>query len=140
MPEATLHMSINQASAKYADLPYGIDDLTAEFSGYVDFMRRKPSYADLKIFRFKGAHTDILADGKVEDLLGDPDITFHTRSEIDLTALAKTFPLPGRSVDRWSGGSRLPLALSLVDYSEAGLGACPLERKAGYAGHVLTRY
>ena len=42
MPEATLHMSINQASAKYADLPYGIDDLTAEFSGYVDFMRHKP--------------------------------------------------------------------------------------------------
>lgn len=93
MPEATLKMSINNASAQYADLPYGVDDLTAEFNGYMDFMRHKPSYANLKIFRFKGAHTDILADGKVEDLLGDPDITFNTRSEIDLTALAKTFPL-----------------------------------------------
>ena len=93
MPEATLHVNIRNASAQYAGLPYGVDDLTAEFNGYVDFMRRKSSYANLKIFRFKGAHTDILADGKVEDLLGDPDITFNTRSEIDLTALAKTFPL-----------------------------------------------
>lgn len=93
MPEAALHVNIRNASAQYAGLPYGVDDLTAEFNGYVDFMRRKSSYANLKIFRFKGAHTDILADGKVEDLLGDPDITFNTRSEIDLTALAKTFPL-----------------------------------------------
>ncbi|WP_072542062.1 AsmA family protein [Bacteroides mediterraneensis] len=93
MPEATLKVNINKASAQYAGLPYGVDELTAEFNGYVDLMRQKPSYAHLKIFQFKGAHTDILADGKVEDLLGDPDITFHTRSEIDLTALAKTFPL-----------------------------------------------
>lgn len=122
MPEATLHMSINQASAKYADLPYGIDDLTAEFSGYVDFMRRKPSYADLKIFRFKGAHTDILADGKVEDLLGDPDITFHTRSEIDLTALAKTFPLQeGVSIGGRVGADfRLHCRLSTIQKQDWG--------------------
>ena len=56
-------------------------------------MRQSPSYLDLKIFHFKGAHTDILADAKVNDLLGDPDISFHTQSTIDLTALAQTFPL-----------------------------------------------
>ncbi len=122
VPEATLHMSINQASAKYADLPYGIDDLTAEFSGYVDFMRRKPSYADLKIFRFKGAHTDIFADGKVEDLLGDPDITFHTRSEIDLTALARTFPLQeGVSIGGRVGADfRLHCRLSTIQKQDWG--------------------
>lgn len=56
-------------------------------------MRQKPSYADLKIFRFQGAHTDVLADAKVDDLLGDPVITFNTQSKIDLTSLAQTFPL-----------------------------------------------
>ena len=30
---------------------------------------------------------------KVSDLLGDPNISFKTRSEVDLTALAQTFPL-----------------------------------------------
>lgn len=59
-------------------------------------MKKKPSYADLKIFRFQGAHTDILADAKIEDLLGDPDITFNTKSSIDLTSLSQAFPLqPG---------------------------------------------
>lgn len=93
MPKATLTVQIKQASAKYARMPYGVDDITADFYSEVDLMRRSPSFADLKIFRFKGAHTDILADAKVEDLLGDPDITFHTVSKVDLTALAKTFPL-----------------------------------------------
>ena len=56
-------------------------------------MRSRPSYLNLKIFHFKGAHTEVLADGKVEDLLNDPLITFNTKSTVDLDALAKTFPL-----------------------------------------------
>lgn len=93
MPAVTLKVKIDKASAKYDKLPYGIDDFTADFHAFVDLMRRQPSYADLKIFHFQGAHTDILADAKVTDLLGDPDITFNTKSKADLTALAKTFPL-----------------------------------------------
>ena len=56
-------------------------------------MRHQPSYLNLKIFHFKGAHTEVLADAKVDDLLDDPLITFHTKSTVDLDALAKTFPL-----------------------------------------------
>ena len=93
MPKATLTVQIKNASAKYARMPYGVDDVTADFYSEVDLMRRSPSFADLKIFRFRGAHTDILADARIDDLLGDPDITFYTVSEVDLTALAKTFPL-----------------------------------------------
>ena len=93
MPLATLKVQINEASAKYDRLPYGIDNITADFYGELDLMRRQPSFADLKIFRFQGAHTDILADALVEDLLGDPRITLNTKSTIDMTALAQTFPL-----------------------------------------------
>lgn len=93
MPTVSLNVQIDSASAKYSGLPYGIDNFTADFQGFVDLMRKQPSYADLKIFHFQGAHTDILADAKVTDLLGDPDITFNTKSKIDLTALAQTFPL-----------------------------------------------
>ena len=93
MPLATLKIQLNDITAKYDRFPYGVDNFKADFYGQVDLMRQAPSYADLKILQFKGAHTDILADAKVTDLLGDPVIDFHTESNIDLTALAQTFPL-----------------------------------------------
>ena len=93
LPLATLKVGINRASAQYAGMPYGIDEISADFFGQMDLMKREPSYADLKIFRFRGAHTDILADARVDDLLGDPNLTFHTTSAVDLTALSQTFPL-----------------------------------------------
>lgn len=93
MPAVTLKVQIDKASAKYEKLPYGIDNFTADFYAFVDLMRKQPSYADLKIFHFQGAHTDILADAKIMNLLEDPDITFNTKSKVDLTALAQAFPL-----------------------------------------------
>lgn len=93
MPLATLKVNVNQASAHYEGMPYGIDEITADFTGQVDLMKQQPSYADLKIFHFKGAQTDILADARIDDLLGDPDISFHTQSTIDLTTLSQALPL-----------------------------------------------
>ncbi len=93
LPAISLKILVKDASAQYAGLPYGIDAFTADFDAYVDLMRRQPSFLNLKILHFKGAHTEILADAKVEALLDDPLISFHTRSEVDLDALAKTFPL-----------------------------------------------
>lgn len=93
LPAVSLKIGIKEASAQYKGLPYGIDEVTADFDAYVDLMRHQPSYLNLKIFHFKGAHTEVLADAKVDDLLDDPLITFHTKSTVDLDALAKTFPL-----------------------------------------------
>ena len=93
LPAVSLKIGIKEASAQYKDLPYGIDEVTADFDAYVDLMRHQPSYLNLKIFHFKGAHTEVLADAKVDDLLDDPLITFHTKSTVDLDALAKTYPL-----------------------------------------------
>lgn len=93
LPAVSLKIGIKEASAQYKGLPYGIDEVTADFDAYVDLMRHQPPYLNLKIFHFKGAHTEVLADAKVDDLLDDPLITFHTKSTVDLDALAKTFPL-----------------------------------------------
>lgn len=93
LPAVSLKIGIKEASAQYKGLPYSIDEVTADFDAYVDLMRHQPSYLNLKIFHFKGAHTEVLADAKVDDLLDDPLITFHTKSTVDLDALAKTFPL-----------------------------------------------
>ena len=93
LPLATLDAEIKDASARYAGMPYGVDALDARLVGQVDPMRREPSFCNLEIFRFKGAHTDILADAEVKNLLDDPLVSFHTKSAVDLTALAQTFPL-----------------------------------------------
>lgn len=92
LPAVALRLQIQDAQAQYAGMPYGIDALSADFEAYVDLMRREPSFLDLKIFRFQGAHTDVLATLKVEDLLSDPLIRLHTKSTVDLDALAQTFP------------------------------------------------
>ena len=84
LPAVSLKIGIKEASAQYKGLPYGIDEVTADFDAYVDLMRHQPSYLNLKIFHFKGAHTEVLADAKVDDLLDDPLITFHTKSTVDL--------------------------------------------------------
>lgn len=93
MPLVTLKIKMDDVTAQYTRLPYGVDNFKADFYGQVDLMKRQPSYAELKILQFKGAHTDILADAKVTDLLDDPIIDFHTETTADLTALAQTFPL-----------------------------------------------
>ncbi len=123
MPLATIHVQINDASAQYAGMPYGIDELKADFSGQVDLMREQPSYFDLKIFRFRGAHTDIFAEARIDDLLGDPDIIFHTQSTIDLTALAQTFPLQeGVSIaGNLDADMRLHCRLSAIKNKNIGL-------------------
>ena len=93
LPAVSLKIGIKEASAQYKGLPYGIDEVTADFDAYVDLMRHPPSFLNLKRLHFKVAHTEVLADAKVDDLLDDPLITFHTKSTVDLDALAKTFPL-----------------------------------------------
>ena len=85
-------------------------------------MRQQPSFADLKIFHFQGAHTDILADAKVDDLLGDPQITLNTKSVIDVTALSQTFPLQeGVSINgKLNADLRLKCKLSSIKNRDLG--------------------
>ena len=122
LPVVTLKAKINNASAKYDELPYGIDNLTAEFDGAVDFTRQTSSYADLKIFRFQGAHTNVLADAKVTDLLGDPNIVFNTKSTVDMTALAQAFPLQEGVVIRGKMNADLHLECRLSSILKQDLG------------------
>ena len=93
LPIATLGIKINKASAHYKGMAHGIDNIDLDFHAYVDLMRKKPSYADLKIFRFEGAHTTVIADAYVNHLLTDPNVKLNIKAGIDLTALAQTFPL-----------------------------------------------
>ena len=93
LPAVTMCLKIDSASAHYKGLPYGIDHLAADFDAYIDLMREKESYLDLKIFELQGNDIDVLADAKVTDLFEDPLIVLDTKARIDLASVAETFPL-----------------------------------------------
>ena len=93
MPAVTLCLKIEDASAHYEGLPYGIDSLEADFDAFVDLAREQESYLDLKIFKLQGNDIDVLADAKVTELFEDPLIALNAKAGIDLGSIAKTFPL-----------------------------------------------
>lgn len=93
MPAVTLCLKIEDASAHYEGLPYGIDSLEADFDAFVDLSREQESYLDLKIFKLQGNDIDVLADAKVTELFEDPLIALNAKAGIDLGSVAKTFPL-----------------------------------------------
>lgn len=129
LPAVSLKINVKEASAQYKGLPYGIDAFTADFEAYVDLMRKQPSYLNLKILHFKGAHTEILADGKVDDLLDDPMIQFHTKSVVDLDALAKTFPLQESVTIRGKLDANLRLKCRLSSLKKQDIGRMKLAGK-----------
>lgn len=137
LPAVSLKIEVKDASAQYAGLPYGIDLFNADFDAYVDLMRNRPSYVNMKIFQFKGAHTDVLADGKVEDLLNDPLITFNTKSTIDLDALAKTFPLQESVTIRGKLDADLRMKCRLSSLKKQDIGRMKLGGKLDLKGFEL---
>lgn len=93
MPAVSLCLKIEDASARYEGLPYGIDHLSADFDAFVDLMRERESYLDLKIFKLQGNDIDVLADAKVTELFEDPLIVLNTKAKVNLGNISKTFPL-----------------------------------------------
>ena len=77
---------------------------------------------------------------KIEDLLGDPDITFNTKSSIDLTSLSQAFPLqPGVTL----GGkvdADLNLQCRLSALQKQDLGRLKLKGKLDMKQMVLKEY
>ena len=137
LPAFSLKINVKDASAQYKGLPYGIDEFTADFDAYVDLMRHRPSYLNLKIFHFKGAHTEVLADAKVDDLLSDPLIAFHTKSTVDLDALAKTFPLQESVTIRGKLDADLKMKCRLSSMKRQDIGRIKLTGKLDLKGFEL---
>lgn len=95
-PIISCKMKMEGVSAKYKSLPYGIDELSADFEAYIDFKDNDKSHLTLNIFHFVGAKTDILAKAKVDNLFVDPHITGTTKSTVNLNNLTQMLPFkPG---------------------------------------------
>lgn len=97
LPAVSLNIKINDASARYEGLPYGIDNFTADFESYIDLMRRNPSFLNLKkqdIGRIRLGGRLALKDFELKDtakdfnFLGNADLKFSDsetlQAELDI--------------------------------------------------------
>lgn len=93
MPVIKLDASIGKVKAKYEGMPYGIEDLEAKFNTLIDIKKPKSSYANLNIFHFKGADSEVAAVASAKELLGDPLIDCDINTHINLNTMLKLFPI-----------------------------------------------
>lgn len=99
VPVVNARIVIDGATAHYQGLKYGIDGLSLRADAHLDMSCRSDSYVNIDKFAFKGASTAIDFRGLVSGLLsGNPKFSFVTKSSLDLTELAQTFPLEEGSV------------------------------------------
>lgn len=93
IPVLTFNASIGDVQAKYEGMPYGIEDLTAEFNAMIDTKKPKKCYANIDIFHFKGGKSEIKATAKVKELLADPFVDCDIESHLDLNSAMQLFPI-----------------------------------------------
>ncbi len=95
-PEAEFTLKLKNGKAHYTGMPYGIDTLSIDFTGFADLNKKKESYLDLKILRLtsKAAETDVLAQCSIRNLLTKPNATFKISSNINLERISKVIPMP----------------------------------------------
>lgn len=84
---------IENASAQYKGMPYGIDQLDLNLVTHLDFENKQESYVKLNKFHFAGASSKIDCNATVSNPLADPQVIADIEANVDFTQLAKTFPL-----------------------------------------------
>ncbi|MBQ4279998.1 MAG: AsmA family protein [Rikenellaceae bacterium] len=92
-PAITGRLRVDEASARYGGMPWGIDRLTADIALFVDLMKQRESYADIARFHFEGGATVIDLTGRADRLLSAPRFRFKLGSKVDLGGLTQIFPL-----------------------------------------------
>ena len=93
LPTVSLDMQVRGGAFQYQGMPYGIDLLNLDVNAFVDPARRQPSSFRLDLKNLEGAHTRVSAKVDAKNIFKDPQFTALLKSNIDLTALAKTVPL-----------------------------------------------
>ncbi len=84
---------IDNASAQYKGMAYGIDRLDLDLQTHINFEEQENSYVQLHNFRFEGASSTLICNGEVVNPIGNPRINMKVDANIDFDNLAKTFPL-----------------------------------------------
>lgn len=93
LPVLDASFCIEQASAQYAGMPYGVDRLDLNLVTHLDFENKQESYVKLNKFYFAGASSKMDCHATISNPLVDPQVLANIEANVDFTQLAKTFPL-----------------------------------------------
>lgn len=129
LPTLGMMMKLENVSLQYDGFPYKVDLINAVVESNIDWVNKQRSYVNIKKLRFHGAHSNIIAEGKVNDVLGDPLIDFNTTSTVDLDALAKTFPFRDEIMIRGKLGASLKMKCALSSLKKRDLGRLKIAGK-----------
>ena len=92
-PVLQARFRVTDGQAKYAGMPYALEQLDVDLEGLLDFQKQQPSYVKVNKLRVKGQSVDIDLEGKVEQLLVSPRVLAKLKADVNFDLIPKIFPL-----------------------------------------------
>ncbi len=93
MPEIKARLTLDGGSFHYDKMPVGVDNLDIDAEAFVNPMDKKQSFLRVNKFNMKSGPATIDLKGGAANILGDPIVRFSLNSNVNLTELARIFPL-----------------------------------------------
>ena len=132
-PELWTRLKIDDASARYGDMKWGIDRVTADLDAYVDLMRKQTSYLNIKQLDVTVADSSSLSlTGEVTDLLRDPAVSFDIVSNLNITRLMEVFPLQAGITLQGQNTTRIKGGFLLKDLQNQDYGKMKIEGESDF--------
>ena len=93
VPVLEARFKVRDGAAKYAGMPYALEQLDIDVEGLIDLQKERASFVKLNRLCMKGTDVDIDLEGRVDDLITNPRVDAKVKAEVNFSILPKIFPL-----------------------------------------------
>lgn len=93
VPVLEARFRVRDGAARYAGMPYSLEQLEVDVEGVVDLQKDNPSYVKLNRLYMKGTDVDVDVEGRVDALITNPRVDARIKADVDFSILPKIFPL-----------------------------------------------
>ncbi len=94
LPSMGMTLDVKSATAKYESRKLALESVNCNAYAYVDFNTPQNSYADIKSLQINTSNIiDLNIDGRINNVLEDPEIEANINSTIDFDRFTEVFPL-----------------------------------------------
>ena len=112
MPLVTAHLTLEDGKGAYKPLPYTLRDLALDAETVLDLNKKTPSTVTVHQLKAKTKDSQLSADGKVNDLLGDMLLDLRLQLDANLPDFAYFLPDSMRVDGRTKGTASAKIRLS----------------------------
>ena len=112
MPLVTAHLTLEDGKGAYKPLPYTLRDLALDAEAVLDLNKKTPSTVTVHQLKAKTKDSQLSADGKVNDLLGDMLLDLRLQLDANLPDFAYFLPDSMRVDGRTKGTASAKIRLS----------------------------